>query len=239
MPNIVGALLAGAAVGYGQADDKNVTTHNTQAMAQNIDEERAAVEDMYQQAKEKRHMSQGRSAAEYQSGVINEQAKKELAAQGLRMPDPDHPTPGQADDASVADMSQQNEALSLAAAKTGFLDPKTQAETSSKHEIELAKISGKAEVANIMGQLRILSEKGRGSEAAGIAAKAKDVLYSVIQENNLYKVLNNPMSSPADKARAIRDLDALHNTGKLPSSSGAISSGGPAVDVDTLFPPKQ
>jgi hypothetical protein len=239
MPSLAGALLSGAAVGYGQADDKNVTTHNTQAMSENINEERAAVEDMYEQAKEQRHIAQGRAAAKYTSGIINTQAQKELSAQGLHMPDPDHPTPGQADDASVADMATQREALNLAAAKTGFLDTKTQAETSSKEDITLAKVAGQAEVAKILGQLRVLSEKGRGSDAAAIAADAKNTLTAVSQERDLYKVLADVMASPAAKASAQKQLDQLHSGGALPSTAPGALSSGSTNDVDTLFPVKQ
>lgn len=240
MPGLLGALVAGGAVGYGQADDKNVATQNQQAMAENLNEDRAAVDDMYAQATEQRHIQQGRAGAAYQGATISARAAEILASQGKTMPDPNNPTPGAADDASIASVPEQRDAMNLAAQQLGMLDTKTAAETSSKESVVLAQADAKLEAANIIGQYNVLAQSGRGKDAEQIRASAELLRaagtgYSS-QVNAYEKILGNPMLDEAVKAPARAAYQQLLMSGP-PATPGALNSGStPPASTQTPVP---
>lgn len=238
---MLGALIAGGAVGYGQADDKNVATHNQQAMAENLVDERAAVENMYTQATEKRHIEQAHAGVTYTGQVVSNAADQYLASKGLHTPIPNDPDPDHA-----ATDAQQKDAITIGTARSGMLSPQVIAETSSKEAVQVAQADAKLEAAKIIGQYNVMARAANGRDAAEIKSAADGLKAAgtdyTSQVNAYEKILGNPLLGEDMKAPARSAYQTLIRQGppKTPGATGLLGGGAPdnASNVDALFPPK-
>lgn len=235
MPGLLGSVLSGAAIGAGQADQHNVDLQNKQTSELNLAAAQREMDRLYEQAKELRHAEQGRDARKYTGGLISSSSEEYLKSKGMHSPVANDPDPEHA--ATDQDVQQ---AMAIGSAKSGMLDPKVIAETSSKSAIQEAKAAAHDETARAVAQINALGMAGKGKEAAQIAADTKEKLAA--QMDQMKKDHSEQTAQLKKEIEAMKILSDYTSTPESKERARAILAGGQpangALSVDNLFPVK-